>query len=86
MQPLFIIKNTCHCRILQFRFRDHGFDGKRDSRKVEISADDLFTNEFDHLLADGPDFTNLLLVTTDFSSLVMAELVTMIVLTVYKSK
>ena len=53
--------------------RNHGPDGERDAGEVHVAADDLLADDLDHLLADGADFVDVLLVAADLAPLLVRE-------------
>ena len=52
--------STCQGNTFQCAFRHHSLDGEGNLGQVEVPADDLFADDLDHLLANRPNFVDLL--------------------------
>ena len=69
-----------HGRVFESSPGDHCLDGKGYPGEVEISTDNFFANNLDHFLSNGPDFIDLHLVSTYFSSLRVSVLMPVLII------
>lgn len=56
-----------------------GLDRKTNLSQVELPAKDSPANNFNHFLADRPQFINLLIILTDEASILMGEITSEVV-------
>lgn len=71
---------TWHGWILECSFGDHGLDGEGYPCEIEVTTDDLFADQFDHLFACRTHLLDLYFVCTDLPSLRIGMLMPVLVL------
>lgn len=82
MQPEIEKGVTAKSAVFECWLRNHGLYGEADLGEIEVSTDDLFSDENDHFFTDSSDLRHLLLICAIPTTLRMRQFMPMLILRV----